>query len=709
MRKVYPLLEKFALKKKAITVPLLILMSIAFLFLPSSRVLGQYGVNISINSPQSQAGTVGSPINIQGSVNTFNGQYQIWFGNDVVVNNTSQGYFVDSTFPVPEIPGGNYTISLIDLTQNLGANSSFLVVSGFSVISAVPTSPGQLQEGSNVELNVTLTGGQPNATYYANLTVVPPTPLSTIFSQFIQLPSPNQNGSASTKVTFPDTAFQPLGSNTTFTGSYTVYFNMTQNLAQDQFFIGVTDASAYHRQDKVGIHAEGYQPNQNAAVTITNALTGINVFSGTATASDQGIIASSWTVPSDAPVGEYNVTITSQKFIPDSQLFAVPGFSSTIQTKNLAGEPVPQILIQARDQATNNTYSGTSGADGNAILNLEKGAVVLDAFWNNVSVGEIQVSVTGENTYNLACKLTDLKITAQDKDGIPISLVDLNVTYSYVTTIGSQIVTGNYSDQTDLSGTVSLNSTLPGIDYVVRASRYGVVFNVGNDTIDSLPATPTYQAMILVPSRTLTLKTLDYGRAALPNARIELIEQTSGIFYGAVTDNAGAASLQVTIGQYRLRVYSGSILLNETVFNVLGNTQSEIRCDLYNLQVSVKISDYFGQSIPNVNVILSRSGADTKSAVTKADGTVTFDNVIGGNMEITAYPPGNENSYVATGISIDAPTTVPIKMSEYVAVGSFLIGTSLLATLLLVLGAVILFILIEVYRRRVQKSRKSET
>jgi hypothetical protein len=709
MRKVYPLLEKSALKKKAITVPLLILMCITFLFLPSSRVLGQYGVNISINSPQSQAGTVGSPINIQGSVNTFNGQYQIWFGNDVVVNNTSQGYFVDSTFPVPELPGGNYTISLIDLTQNLGANSSFLVVSGFSVIAAVPPSPGQLQEGSNVELNITMTGGQPNATYYANLTVTPPTPLSTIFSQFIQLPSPNQNGTASTKVTFPDTAFQPLGSNTTFTGSYTVYFNMTQNLAQDQFFIGVTDARAYHRQETVGIHAEGYQPNQNAAVTITNALTGINVFSGTATASDQGIITSSWTVPSGAPIGEYNVTITSQKFIPDSQLFAVPGFSSTIQTKNLAGEPVPQILIQARDQATNNTYSGTSGADGNAILNLEKGAVVLDAFWNNVSVGEIQVSVTGENTYNLACKLTDLKITVQDKDGIPVSLVYLNVTYSYVTTIGSQIVTGDFSGQTDLSGTVSLNSTLPGINYVVKASRYGVVFNAGNDTINSLPATPTYQAMILVPSRTLTLKTLDYGRAALPNARIELIEQTSGVFYGAVTDNAGAASLQVTIGQYRVRVYSGSILLNETVFNVLGNTQSEIRCDLFNLQVSVKISDYFGQSIPNVNVILSRSGVDAKSAVTKADGTVTFDNVIGGNMEITAYRPGDENSFVATSISIDAPTTIPIKMSEYVAIGSFLIGTSVLATLLLVLGAVILFILIEVYRKRVQKSRKSET
>ncbi len=683
-------------------------MSTAFLFLPSSPVLGQYGVNIFINSPQSQAGTVGSPINIEGSVNTFNGQYQIWFGNDIVVSNTSQGYLVDTTFPVPELPGGNYTVSLIDLTQNLGANSSFLVVTGFSVIAAVPPSPGQLQEGSNVGLNVTLTGGQPNATYYANLTVVPPTPLSTIFSQFIPLPSPNQNGSASTKVTFPDTAFQPLGSNTTFTGLYDVYFNMTQGLAQDEFFIGVTDASAYHRQDTVGIHAEGYLPNQNAAITISYTLTGTNVFSGTATASDQGIITSSWTVPSDAPIGDYNITITSQKIIPDSQLFAIPGFPSTIQTKNLAGEPVPQILIQARDQATNNTYSGTSGDDGNAILNLEKGTVVLDSFWNNVNVGEIQVSITGENTYNLACNLTDLKINVQDKDGIPISLVNLNVTYSYVTTIDNQIVIGNYSGQTDISGTVSLNSTLPGIHYVVTASRYGVVFNAGNDTINSLPATPTYQAMILVPSRTLTLKTLDYGQATLPNARIELIEQTSGIFYGAVTDNTGTASLQVTFGQYRLKVYSGSILLNETILSVLGDTQSEIHCALYNLQVSVKISDYFGHSIPNVNVILSRSGADTKSAVTRADGTATFDNVIGGNMEITAYPPGNENSYIATSISIDAPTTVPIKMSEYVAVGSFLIGTSVLATLLLVLGAVILFLLIEVYRKRIQKSRKSE-
>jgi len=389
------------------------------------------------------------------------------------------------------------------------------------------------------------------------------------------------------------------------------------------------------------------------------------------------------------------------------QNFTIPGYSIVINTQNLAGGSVQQIQVQALDQASNTMYTNTSATDGTAGFNLEKGTVVLDGYWNNVSVGESTVSITGDASLNFNCKLTTIKVSVENKDGISISLVNLEITYQYTTTLGNTVQTGNYSGQTDTSGVFSLNFALPGIDYSVNASLYGVVFNSGNNTISSLPAAPTYQATIICPSETLTLTTVDSSGAALPNARMEFFEQTSGVFYGAMTDNTGKVSTELTFGQYKVRVYAGNILLNETSINVFSNSQSEIHCNLYNLQVTVKTVDYFGNPIPNVNVILSQPGTETRSGTTKADGTVTFDNMIGGNIQLTAYSPGKENSYVTTSISAEAPTYVPIKLGEFVALGPFLIETTLFATFLLILVAVVVLLLAEIYYRKVRKPRKS--
>jgi len=699
------------LKKKAVTVPLLIALSITLVFAPLYIVSGQIGVSIINIVPPSQAGKAGDPVRILGSISTANSTYKIWFGNNLVVTNTSQGYYVDSSFAVPELPEGNYTITLNDVTINVNDTKTFTVLAGYSVEALVPSPPAQLQEGSNVILNVTLTGGQPSTRYYANITVMLPAQLNTNYSRLIEL-STTQTGTAHAEVTYPDVAFQPSGSLTDYTGLYHVYFNLTTLLAEDQFFIGLTDKNEYHRQDSVAIHAVGYHTNENSTITITYAKTGANVHSEAVTASSEGVINAAWTVPSDALIGDYNITITPQntpKLIADSQLFTVPGYPIKIRILNLAGEVVPQILVEALDQATNTLYNGTSGVDGIATVNLEKGNHTIDAFWNDVKVGEISASITGESAYDLTCELTNLKITVQDKNGISIPSVSLYITYQYVTTKEGVSKTGSASGQTDLSGTFSFNSTLPRIGYTINASLYGVVFNTNNNTVSDVPAQPTFQILILCPSRTLTLKILDYHLAAIPNARIELVEQTSGIFYAAVTDNAGIVSVEVTFGKYLLRIFTGNILLNETVVEVFSDTQIEIRCILYNLQLSVVVVDYFGQSIPNVNVMLRGPEQVTRSATTQTDGTATFGNLIGGNMQIIAYLTGREASYEAVNLQVEAPTAIKIKMGKYVLLGSFLIETSLLATLIIILAAVILFLSMEVYTRKRFKPSKSES
>ena len=705
--------EKFGLNKKAVAVTLLVLMNAAFLLVPLSLISGQLiGVNIYQVIPQGQAGPVGQSVNIQASIDTKNGAYQVWFGSNLVASNNAEGYYVNANFTVPELQGGNYTITLRDVKENANATKEFMVTPAYYVKALVPSSPAQLQEGSSVVLNVTVTGGKSGVAYYANITVVPPTPLNVSYSSFIALSGVSQKGTTQTQLTFPNATFQPAGSLTDYTGSYQVYLNQTELLATDQFFIGFTDLSQYHRDHSVTIRAVGYHPNEDSTIIITYVKTGVALYSETVTASSDGLISASWTVPSNALIGDYNITITPQntpKLVPDSQLFTVPGYPIQIRTLNLAGEVVPQIVVEALDQATTTIYNGTTQNNGTASLNLERGNHIISAYWNDVKVGEINASITGESTFDLTCTLTNIIFNVQNKNAFLIPFVNLHITYQYVATKEGTSKTGSVSGQTDLSGTFVLNSTLPGISYAINASLYGVVFNADNNTVANLPAQPTFHVTILCPSRTLTLTILDYNLAAIPKARIELVEQSSGIFYGAVTNDAGAVTVEVTFGKYRLRVYTGNILLNETVIEAFSDTQIDIRCILYNLQVSVMVIDYFGQPIDNVNIMLRGQENQTRSAKTQKDGTATFDNVIGGNMQIIAYLTGKEASYEAVNLRLESPTAIQIKMGKYVLLGPFLIETSLLATVIVILAVVIVFLFIEVYGRKRLKPSRSES
>jgi hypothetical protein len=61
----------------------------------------------------------------------------------------------------------------------------------------------------------------------------------------------------------------------------------------------------------------------------------------------------------------------------------------------------------------------------------------------------------------------------------------------------------------------------------------------------------------------------------LPDARVALSEQTSGIFFADSTDANGEANLEVAFGKYQLNIYTNNVLLNETTIQVFSDTQSE--------------------------------------------------------------------------------------------------------------------------------------
>ena len=698
------------MNKKAFAAAILILLCISSALASLPLVQGQQlGVNIYQVSPTE--GVAGELINVQGTIDTSNGEYRLYLGGRLVATNTSEGFYVNGNFTVPEIPGGAYTLILRDAARRINATSTFTVKTGYFIRAIKLPSPNLLQEGNDVVLNVTVTGGQSGTTYHANVTVALPDPLLTEYSQVATLSLSSQTGTAYSQITFPSSTFQPSGSTTNFTGTYKAYFNKTQELSVDEFFVGFTNAAEYHRDQLVVIQAVGYQANQPSALEITQ-IGGGTVYTTTVTASNEGLINASWTVPSDAEIGTYQVEITpegTQKAIVDKQNFAVPGYPVKFRTLNLAGETVPQILVEATDQATNKVYSGTSGSDGIASINLEKGNHNVSAYWNDVKVDQVSVSITGESQHDLTCELTNLKITVQDKNGFLIPSVTLRITYRYTTTKDGTSQTGSASGQTDIAGNFHLNSTLPKIDYTINASVYGRVFNSANSTFSNIPAEPTFTVIILFPSQNLTLIVLDFNQEPIPDARLAFGEITSGIFYVASTDAQGAATVEVAFGIYQLRIYKDAVLLNETRIEVFSNIQTDVRCILYNLPVSVLVVDYFGQPIPNMNVVYKGPDGTTRSEATQANGVAVFNNVIGGDAQIIAYQTGQESQYEAVNLRVDSSTAVQVRMGKYILVGPFLIDISVFATLLIILVVIILFLGFEVYRRRKLKPANAKT
>ncbi len=190
--------------------------------------------------------------------------------------------------------------------------------------------------------------------------------------------------------------------------------------------------------------------------------------------------------------------------------------------------------------------------------------------------------------------------------------VNLAISYRYQS--GSGTKTGSATGQTDSTGSYTLTSGFAGATYTIDASIYNQIFNAGNNTVSNLPTQATAQVFIICPSETLNLNIVGSTLEPIPNARIELVELSNGLFYSATTDNNGAAITQATFGMYRARVYKDTTLINETNVDVFSSSQQQIRCTLYGIQLSVSVVDFFGAPISNANVTLN--GPLLASAVT---------------------------------------------------------------------------------------------
>jgi hypothetical protein len=688
--------------KNKITMILLVILASSFVVAPMMPlVMAPEGVEITSVSPTSRHGKVGEDINIVGTVNTTDGVYRLFFNNQLVKESNADGKSINATFPAPHILGGNYTIILQDVAKNVNATTSFFIDTAYYIKAVMLDSPLQKQESNPVEIWVNVTGGSPNKVYVANVTVGLPSAAASIFWKLFRLSNTTSTGDGhNTTIVFP-TSFS-TGAHTNLTGTYSVAFN--NSLATNTFFIGLTDRGEYHRLDNVNVKASGYKQNENVSVTI-----GFNkkIINSTAYQADSGgIVQASWTVPFNASIGVYTVNVTStfppasktEKTPIDSQNFDVPGFDVNVTTKNLAGNSVPSVTVRVYE-GSKSVSNVTTDSDGLATFVLEIGNYTVEAYYRTKKVGARDLIIANTSAVDLICNLTNLKVAIITEGGIALPEVEVLV------------VPENNTLTTDVQGTAVAYSLLPNSTYTLNSSRYGMLFNT--TTISSLLVNNSpvawFNLTIVCPTHKLQVSVTKTNGQPISDAVVKIQDLIGGLNNSASTDLQGTAHFNNTFGRYSVTVYgSDGIELNETLVDLFEDKNVTVVCQLYSLTVSIRVTDYFGQALSNVNVTLQREGLMPHSLMTQSDGTATFEGVTGGNMRAAVYLFSQGEPFVEGSLYVSEPTTINMKIDRFVSFGGFLVETSQLATILIIILSLVFIIIVDVYRRRRVKSKKTE-
>jgi len=690
------MLQPLIRKIKPLTLTILILVSatITFLSLPYVKAETQ------IISLTPSSGYVGTTVQIIANLTTENGQYRLKFDQIELPGGNAVGNTVNASFTVPHKPQGTYNVTIIDVKTGENSTATFTVITSYSFRPLLPEPPLQVQQGANVTISVNITGGEANHNY-PKLKVQ--TPAGGVYE------APNKNITTDNIGNFSDTVTYPTdfanGANTNFTGEYKIIFD--ENV-MGAFFIGLTDRSEYHRGDFVKIKAVGYSAYSNVNVTIKFEDQIIATFNCTVM---DDIVNADWVVPNATLIGNYVLSITpvpaSKQNATDTQTFAIPGFKIEMFPRNLANEVVPDVLIQVYDKSVNKTYDAESDGNGVASIQLERGGYNSTAYFKGVRVGTFTFNITESAKLDFQCQLTNLEITVVDAQNINVQIpfFSLSLTYSYTTDLNGGENKTEQAElyQTDITGILHLHSMLLNAIYKVNASRYGEIFNKDNDTFSNLQPQAWNKIVISCPVKSLRVNVVDAKSQPIADAIVDAQELMGGLRYSDSTNQNGQALLNCIFGIYFVKVYHHGILLNETEVNLFDHQNLTIKCIYYNLPISIKVVDYFGQPIPNTNVTLERNGVILSSKLTEADGMAKFEE-IGGMLRIKVYLSDQNQPIKSLTIFIseerNETNPIEIKIERYVFLAGFLIETAQFAAMLLVAAVIIVILAIEVYRRK---------
>ncbi len=718
----------FPTNPKTFMVTVLIILTLVislFSFLPPVHA----AVKTALTAVSPTSGTVGQSVSVNGTIETAGGNFSIFFDSTKVKNATRAiGYNFTTSFTVPQATYGLHNITLQDISANVTSPPKIFTVQMSYAISPLnlPAAPGQLQEGGSVQIRAQIFGGNSSTTYNRTITVT--TPTSANYSATLQLTT-NQSGtaenSARARLYYP-TNFTQVERSTNYTGTYQVgiYKNATATGAKSSFFIGLTNATSYHRLDWVNIKAMNYtKPNEYANITIAFGNKRVAQMSNQTT---NGEVIYNWQIPANASIGTYTLSVKSLNYttgtvksVPDVQNFTVPGFAVILSTVNLNHEYVGGVnatvyqIDPFNASKASQVATGVTKSDGNITYTLERGNYNVTAYWKNVQVNETAlIHVQNSSSWTIICQLTRIALTALDgKTHLPLTFLVFVLNATYRTNSGV-LQNETQGAATNASATYIFDNQLITANYTVGAYRgAGGRARLFNTT--TLPPIPQDTKMvafnIICPVLNLTIHAEDARQATLSGYPIKIYDYADGLYANATTDSSGNVTFSAAFGQYTIRLYNvtGSIVLNETIFTLVNASSLVLRSSIFNANLSVTVVDYLGQPIPNVRVKLEREGVAPMEVNTNGNGVAFFGSIIGGDSSVSVYVGGNTTSDT-TSVYVKDNTAVTISLGNYVSMLGFIMGTSQFAVLLTFIVFIIAFALFLVYQRRKPKTSTAE-
>jgi hypothetical protein len=597
-----------------------------------------------------QQGTVGDTLIAHGTIDTLDGPFTVrWdqtlnFTGTAVGSNATTSFVIPPTAGAPRPLGRNVTVELIDETlASVVATANFTLFTAFYMQVGTPLPPKQLQEGTSVWINVTVTGSEPNTV--ANITVE--NAANQTHSTFVPLSTASGSGSAN--VIYP-TNFT-TGANMNYTGIYRAFFNETNA----EFSVGLTDRTEYRRNDSVKVQAAGYKPSEIVNVNIETEGESVSGFPKNSTASSGGLVTLTWVVPVNATSGSYRVTLTNTsvtgtvKIPGDAQSFNITGVRCFVKATNLAGEAVEGALIEVYNQTapTIVQVKGNTNGTGWIQFNLDQGNYTFKGFFRDVEVGLLaNQTVSADIELDLELRLVDFEALAETEEDQPVPLVDISLKYNRTIRDNRKVASSSVA-QTNATGRAAIRNLFTNTTYQVEASRYDMLFHNTSVSVALLPTSPRILLNLTLPTHMLNVHAIDAKDNDAAQILIEVFEWTSGVtspLASMETGFSGDASFSLPFGRYILRAFSGEDFLSEVVVNL--NTPLAFTFDLrtLNLDVAVFVFDYFGQPLANAEVRIERQTdqglALVSTQATGSDGAARFAPILGGDFQVSVYVGG---------------------------------------------------------------------
>ncbi|MEA2090485.1 MAG: hypothetical protein U9O89_07005, partial [Thermoproteota archaeon] len=321
-------------------------------------------VSATIITIDPDSGPVGTEVRVIGTIDTPGGDYEIYWNVTLVKEGTcaAGSTAVNDTFTAPHSVNGSYTIKLTDPATGTTGTDIFIVETAYYIEAVVPSPPAQRQEGDTVTMWVNMTGGEEGVVYAANVTVADPTGAVYQNVTFLNVTTalyPDRPGyGESSTVYYTDFT---TGAHTNYTGTYDIAFNET--LATGSFFVGLTDKTEYARFEVVNIHVEGYTVETlpaNVTVDIKFAGASVSGYPKNVSILPGGVADDNWTIPKDATLGTYTVTVTNAttpgtvKPIADVQDFEIVGLG--VLSINIITQPIDKQRTETVLMEFNVTY-----------------------------------------------------------------------------------------------------------------------------------------------------------------------------------------------------------------------------------------------------------------------------------------------------------------------------------------------------------------